>query len=64
MEFQKFDEETAFDLFFRNTNLEIIIQLDIGHMMRAGLSANDVLEIIKGYPGRLKTIILKNNQHG
>ncbi|MBO3801154.1 MAG: sugar phosphate isomerase/epimerase [Thermoproteota archaeon] len=59
VEFQKFNGETAFDLFFRNTNPEVIMQLDIGHVMRAGLSANEVLEIIKRYPGRLKTIHLK-----
>lgn len=59
VEFQKFDGEMAFDLFFKNTKPEVIMQLDVGHVMRAGLSANDVLEIIKRYPGRLKTIHLK-----
>jgi sugar phosphate isomerase/epimerase len=59
IEFQRFEERTALEVFLKNTVPEVIIQLDIGHIMRAGLSADDVLEYVKLAQGRLATIHLK-----
>jgi len=59
VEFQRFNGETGWDLFFRNTVSEVIMQLDTGNAMRGGLSNNDIIDILRRYPGRAVTIHLK-----
>ncbi|OYT28229.1 MAG: sugar phosphate isomerase/epimerase [Thermoprotei archaeon] len=59
VEFQKFDDETGWDLFFRNTVPEVIMQLDTGNAMHGGVSADELLEMLKRYSGRAVTIHLK-----
>jgi len=59
VEFQRFNGETGWDLFFRNTVSEVIMQLDTGNAMRGGLSNNDIIDILRRYPGRAITIHLK-----
>jgi len=59
VEFQRFNGETGWDLFFRNTVSEVIMQLDTGNAMHGGLSNNDIIDILRRYPGRAITIHLK-----
>lgn len=55
-EFKAVDGQTPFDAFFGTTNPEIIVQLDNGNALAGGA---DMLDIIKRYPGRLRTVHLK-----
>ena len=59
VEFQRFDGKTGWDLFFGNTVSEVIMQLDTSNAMRGGLSNNDIIDILRRYPGRAVTIHLK-----
>jgi len=59
VEFQRFNGETGWDLFFRNTVSEVIMQLDTGNAMHGGLSNNDIIDILRRYSGRAITIHLK-----
>ena len=59
VEFQKLNGETGWDIFFKNTVPEVIMQLDTGNAMHGGVSANEVLDIIRRYPGRAVTVHLK-----
>jgi len=59
VEFQKLNGETGWDIFFKNTVPEVIMQLDTGNAMHGGVSADEVLDIIRRYPGRAVTVHLK-----
>lgn len=59
VEFEKFNGETGWDIFFKNTVPDVVMQLDTGNAMRGGLSADEVLDIIRRYPGRAATVHLK-----
>lgn len=58
-DFKKYDDETAWDIFFGNTKKEVVMQMDTGNAMGGGA---DPVEILKKYPGRALTIHLK--EHG
>lgn len=58
-DFRKIDGETPWDIFFSNTNADVVMQLDIGNAMGAGA---DVVAILKKYPGRAKTLHAKGFQ--
>jgi sugar phosphate isomerase/epimerase len=49
--------EPGWDIFFKNTNPEVVMQLDSGNAMEGGA---DPLELVKRYPGRTSTIHLKD----
>jgi sugar phosphate isomerase/epimerase len=55
-DFQKFDGETAWDLFFGNTRPEVIMQLDTSNCAEGGA---DPVAVLKRYPGRAISIHLK-----
>jgi sugar phosphate isomerase/epimerase len=56
MEFEAIGDEMPMDIFLSNTSPEIIMQLDVGHVCRAG---QDPREYLKRYPGRAVTVHLK-----
>ncbi|RLE86890.1 MAG: sugar phosphate isomerase/epimerase [Thermoprotei archaeon] len=58
-EFKKFDGEMGWDIFAGATTPDVVLQIDVGNAMHAGLSMDDVLGLIRRYPGRIKTIHLK-----
>ena len=60
-DFKKFDEETAWDIFFGNTKPEVIMQLDTSNCADAGA---DPVEVLKKYPGRVRTIHIKAHGGG
>jgi sugar phosphate isomerase/epimerase len=60
-DFQKFDGETAWDLFFGNTRKEVIMQLDTSNCRDGGA---DPVVVLNKYPGRVRTIHIKANGGG
>ena len=55
----KFNDKTTWEIFFDNTDKEVIHQIDVGNTMDGG---GDPLAMIKKYPGRTKTTHIK--EHG
>lgn len=55
-DFQKFDGESAWDLFFGNTKAEVIMQLDTSNCCEGGA---DPVAVLRKYPGRARSIHLK-----
>ncbi len=55
-DFQKFEGESAWDIFFGNTRPEVIMQLDTSNCLQGGA---DPVTVLKKYPGREQTIHLK-----
>ena len=60
-DFEKFDGETAWDLFFGNTKPEVIMQLDTSNCRDGGA---DPLAVLQKYPGRARSIHVKANGGG
>ena len=60
-DFQKFDGETAWDIFFGNTKPEVIMQLDTSNCRDGGA---DPVEVLNRYPGRVRSIHIKPNGGG
>ncbi len=60
-DFQKFDGESAWDLFFGTTKPEVIMQLDTSNCREGGA---DPVEVLKKYPGRALSIHIKANGGG
>jgi sugar phosphate isomerase/epimerase len=58
-DFQKFDGETHWDIFFGNAGPEVAMQLDIGNCLDGG---GDPIAILKKFPGRALSIHVK--EHG
>ena len=58
-DFKKFDGKTSWEIFFDNTNADVIHQLDTGNTLDGG---GDPLALIKKYPGRTRTTHIK--EHG
>ena len=58
-DFRKIDGKTAWEIFFSNTNPEVIMQLDIGNCLQGG---GNPYAILKKFPGRSATVHLK--EHG
>lgn len=57
-EFQPMDGELPWDIFFGNTNSEVIMQFDTGNAMHGGAEAGPFL---RHYPGRAITVHLKEH---
>jgi sugar phosphate isomerase/epimerase len=55
-EFKPLDDTTAWDIFMSRTRPEVIMQLDIGNCMGG---KGDPVAILKKYPGRAKTLHMK-----
>jgi sugar phosphate isomerase/epimerase len=60
-DFEKFEGETAWDLFFGNTKPDVIMQLDTSNCCEGGA---EPVAVLKKYPGRAKTIHIKANGGG
>jgi sugar phosphate isomerase/epimerase len=58
-EFKKYGEKTAWEIFFDNTEKDVIHQIDVGNTLGGG---GDPLAMIKKYPGRTKSTHIK--EHG
>ncbi|ABW01277.1 sugar phosphate isomerase/epimerase family protein [Caldivirga maquilingensis] len=60
LEFQPIEGELPFHLIFSNTDSSVMVQIDIGHAYRAGLSNSDIVELIKRYGGRVVSVHVKD----
>jgi sugar phosphate isomerase/epimerase len=60
-DFQKFEGESAWDLFFGNTKPAVIMQLDTSNCCEGGA---DPVAVLKKYPGRARSIHIKANGGG
>ncbi|RJS76840.1 sugar phosphate isomerase/epimerase [Candidatus Bathyarchaeota archaeon] len=58
-EFVKIDGEFPWDIFFSAAAPDVVMQLDTGNAMHEEATADDVLEVMKRYPGRAVTVHLK-----
>jgi sugar phosphate isomerase/epimerase len=56
IEFTPMDGEAPWDIFFGNTKPEVVMQVDTGHVLRAG---EDPIVVADKYPGHAKTVHLK-----
>ena len=56
IEFQPMDGELPWDTFFSNTKPEVVMQLDTGNALHGGA---DPVPFVERYPGRAKTVHLK-----
>lgn len=55
-EFVEMEGQIPYDVFFSNTNKEVIMQLDVGNALRTGVNIKEILE---KYPGRAVTLHVK-----
>ena len=55
-DFEKFDGETAWDIFFGNTKPDVIMQLDTCNCCQGGA---DPVAVLNQYPGRVRSIHIK-----
>lgn len=55
-EFTSMDGEVPWDIFGSNTRDDVVLQIDIGHTLRAG---SDPVSFIERYPGRSKLVHIK-----
>ncbi len=60
-DFEKFEGETAWNLFFGNTQPEVIMQLDTSNCRDGGA---DPVAVLKKYPGRARSIHIKASGGG
>ncbi len=60
-DFKKLEEQTVWDIFGGATNKDVIMQFDTGNAMVGGVTAKGLLDILKQYPGRSRTIHLKEH---
>jgi sugar phosphate isomerase/epimerase len=58
-EFKKYGDKTAWEIFFENTNADVIHQVDVGNTLNGG---GDPIAMIKKYAGRTKSLHMK--EHG
>jgi len=56
IEFKPINGETIWDIFFSNTNKDVIMQVDTGNCMKGG---GNPVKILEKYPGRALTVHLK-----
>lgn len=56
IEFERFDGDTGFDLFYGSAANPVLMQLDTGNALHGGA---DPLEYLERYPGRAVTVHLK-----
>jgi sugar phosphate isomerase/epimerase len=60
-DFEKFDGESAWDIFFGQTRPSVIMQLDTSNCCEGGA---DPVEVLRKYPGRVRSIHIKANGGG
>ena len=59
VEFKPMDGEMPWDIFYGNASPDVVMQFDTGNSMHGGVSAEGVVDFLKRYPGRAKTVHLK-----
>jgi len=59
VEFTPIDGEIPWHIFFREAERDIIMQLDTGNALMGNANPDEVINVIKEYPGRAVTVHLK-----
>jgi sugar phosphate isomerase/epimerase len=59
IEFKPMDGECPWDTFYGTANKEVVMQLDLGNAMHGGVSAAELINILNRYPGRARTVHMK-----
>ncbi|MEM2889586.1 MAG: sugar phosphate isomerase/epimerase [Candidatus Bathyarchaeia archaeon] len=59
MEFIPIDGELPWDIFFGAVSPDVVMQLDTGNALHGKVGVDDVLAVVKRYPGRAVTVHLK-----
>ena len=59
VEFERIEGEWPWDTVFGATHPDVVMQVDTGNAMQGGVSPDDVLNLIRRYPGRATTVHLK-----
>jgi len=59
MEFIPIDGEMPWDIFYGAASPDVVMQLDTGNALHGKISVDEVLAIMKRYPGRAVTVHLK-----
>ena len=59
VEFQRIDGEMPWDLVMGSTVDDVVMQFDTGNAMLGGVSAEEISGFMRRYPGRAKTVHLK-----
>ncbi|MEM0121655.1 MAG: sugar phosphate isomerase/epimerase family protein [Thermoprotei archaeon] len=60
-DFKAVDGRAPWDIVFTNTSSVVVMQVDTGNAMHAGLTAGEVINLIKRYPGRAYSVHLKDH---
>jgi len=61
MEFIRVDGEFPWDIFYGAASPDVVMQIDTGNAMHGEATADDVLAVMKRYPGRAVTVHLKEH---
>ena len=56
-DFEKFGDETAWEILFSNTHDEVVMQMDIGNCASGG---GDPIAMLEKFPGRARSVHLKD----
>ena len=59
LDFKPFEGTTVWDIFGKNTSKDVIMQFDTGNAMLGGVSRTGLVDFMKRYPGRSRTIHFK-----
>jgi len=59
MEFMPIDGEMPWDIFYGAASPDVVMQLDTGNALHGKISVDEVLAVMKRYPGRAVTVHLK-----
>ena len=59
IEFKPLDGECPWDTFYGAANPEVVMQLDLGNAMHGGVSADTLVDLLKRYPGRARSVHMK-----
>lgn len=63
VELTPLEGELPLYLFFDAAKPDVIMQIDTGHVLRAGLKPESLLELFRRYPGRARSIHIKDYSH-
>lgn len=58
-DFKPLDGEWPWDTFYGNASKDVVMQLDMGNSMAGGVSSQGLVDILKKYPGRARTVHMK-----
>lgn len=58
-DFKPLEGEWPWDTFYGNLSQDVVMQLDMGNAMSGGVSSQGLVDILKKYPGRARSVHMK-----